>query len=629
MVDPQNELSTKVAVSLITEVFKTCFSGFREAEQWIKNKSKEYDPLGRAGRTYAERLEERYDFMRIFGMTKPVPLRNIYTRVNLLEKITARHRASVKELEEFFDRDLRSFGNKRDTKDGITVVNKLQKFIVLGKPGAGKTTFLKYILLQALDGNLIEQRIPIFIGLKDWSDTEYSLMEYIVEQFDICSFPDADLFVERMLVKGNCLLLLDGLDEVTQDVEKIISQIRNFTDKYNKNQFIISCRIAAYNYYFERFTDVEIADFNDRQIAAFILNWFRDDTRKGKLCWRKISQTKTIKELATNPLLLTLICISFDETMDFPANRAELYKEALDALLKKWDASRSIKRGEIYKHLSTRRKESMFSRIAATTFENDQYFLSTRLLEKQIAAYIENLPEAQQETLILDSEAILKEIEAQHGIFVERAKGIYSFSHLTFQEYFTARYIVDNASSGTMQRLVNQHLTDDKWREVFLLTAGMLDEADHFILTIQEGINQFIVENLNTYLREIQVNIIKPTCLYSLQASTALVIYYIIAIGAKTTTQEVSLARGFAGMLDLGLRNSIKVKPDVALEKTFYQEKVIDLMDRAGNTLIDSLKVYLKMNQLILDCLNTECYVSKSTRQKVHDSLFVLLDEVK
>jgi predicted NACHT family NTPase len=65
------------------------------------------------------------------------------------------------------------------------------------------------------------------------------------------------------------------------------------------------------------------------------------------------------------------------------------------------------------------------------------------VVEQHIIDYIRNLPGAQEdeEALQLDSEAVLKSIEAQHGLLVERARGIYSFSHLTFQEYFTAKQI--------------------------------------------------------------------------------------------------------------------------------------------------------------------------------------------
>jgi hypothetical protein len=70
----------------------------------------------------------------------------------------------------------------------------------------------------------------------------------------------------------------------------------------------------------------------------------------------------------------------------------------------------------------------------------------------------------------LDAETVLKEIEIQQGILVERARNAYSFSHLTFQEYLTAKCIVDN---NKIDHLVRDHSTEKHWREVFLLVAGL------------------------------------------------------------------------------------------------------------------------------------------------------------
>jgi predicted NACHT family NTPase len=93
----------------------------------------------------------------------------------------------------------------------------------------------------------------------------------------------------------------------------------------------------------------------------------------------------------------------------------------------------------------------------------------------------------------LDSAAVLKSIEAQHGLFVERARGIYSFSHLTFHEYFTARKIMTScnpytADDPTLQGLVS-HLTEKRWREVFLLTVGMLDDTDALLQLMKARID--------------------------------------------------------------------------------------------------------------------------------------------
>ena len=241
-------------------------------------------------------------------------------------------------------------------------------------------------------------------------------------------------------------------------------EIREFSERYNQSQILVTCRIAAKQYIFEQFTEVEVADFDEQQIATFAGNWFRHKEIKADDFLAELKKNNRVQELATSPLLLTLLCLAFEESGSFPTNRSELYKEGLDALLRKWDSKRGIRRDSVYKDLSVQKKEDMLSQIALTTFEKGDYFVKQRQLEDYISDYIRNTANAKtnDEELYLDSEAVLKSIEAQHGLFVERARGIYSFSHLPFHEYFAARQIVVSTSPSkletTLQNLVT-HIT--------------------------------------------------------------------------------------------------------------------------------------------------------------------------
>jgi predicted NACHT family NTPase len=491
------DLVTKVGVNVFSEIFRTGYQGIKDSLNWVQEKSAERDFFGSAAKRYRDQIEERYGTMRIFGMSQPIPIREIYTRVNILEKITAQQRETVEDLHQWFRQNQTGYGKKRSTKPGLEVVNQTAKLILLGKPGAGKTTFLKHIALQAADGSLKRKLLPVFVQLKHLADSQQSLMDFLIQEIEICGFPQAKPFLEHMLDLGKCLLLLDGLDEVPKAREaEVLHEIEQTTKKYPKTRLIISCRIAAFNYVFEKFTDVELADFDPSQIERFIRNWFGDD-RKASLCWNELSKSPRIMELAAIPLLLTLLCLAFDQTMSFPKNRAELYEEALDALLKKWDTSRGLKREDIYRDLTVRKKESMFSRIAAKTFRNDEHFFSERTLTSYISDFIQHLPQMKMSKLELDSKDILKSIEVQHGLFVERARGIYSFSHLTFQEYYTAKYIVDNVSTGALKRLIEDHFADERWREVLLMTAGMLDQADNFLRLLLDNVDKITVSRLS------------------------------------------------------------------------------------------------------------------------------------
>jgi hypothetical protein len=198
--------------------------------------------------------------------------------------------------------------------------------------------------------------------------------------------------------------------------------------------------------------------------------------------------------LARTPLLLALLCLAFDETLSFPSRRVDLYRDALEALLRKWDSSRLIKRDIIYRNLSPRRKEQLLGRLAAQSFDAGVYFIRQETLAGQIIKYLQELPGFDSFD-VLDGDAVLTAIEAQHGILVERAQGIYSFSHLTFQEYLTAKYIVENAAQGTVNRLVSKYMSDSRWNEVFLSVASLLDKADFFF-------EEFINTIKNSILKE-------------------------------------------------------------------------------------------------------------------------------
>ncbi len=166
----------------------------------------------------------------------------------------------------------------------------------------------------------------------------------------------------------------------------------------------------------------------------------------------------------------------------------------METLLRKWDSSREIQRDEIYRALSFKRKVQLLMSIAKPTFEKGELFFRQRDLEQRIVAYLAKLPGALSADII-DGTIILKAIESQHSILVERAQGIYSFSHLTLQEYLTARYLAENQGGGLYRTLIRHHLADQRWREVFLLTATLLDDANEFVAVLRSLIDGLVTDS--------------------------------------------------------------------------------------------------------------------------------------
>jgi predicted NACHT family NTPase len=501
-------------------------------------------------------IQKRCGTMRVLDMSQPITIDSIYISVNILEKISRNQRRSIKELleeceVENFDRFiLGPVGQKRI--HALEAVNCHDKLMILGKPGAGKTTFLKWLALQCNEGKFNQNRVPLFVTLKEFAEAEGQpdLLSFIIKQLTECGVENGQEVVASILQAGRSIILLDGLDELkAQDHDRIINTIRHTTQQYDSNQFVMTCRIAAKEYVFEKFTEVEVADFDDGQIADFSYKWFQSkDPVKVIQFPQELKANPGLTELATNPLLLTLLCLVFEEGGRFPVNRSELYKEGLDVLLKKWDAKRNIKRQEVYKQISLQRKEDLLSQVAYKAFQQNDYFFKQIFVEEQIRDYIRNLPNAstETETLQLDSEAVLNSIAAQHGLLVERARGIYSFSHLTFQEYFTARWFKEKAD-GDFGELIS-HINDKQWREVFLLTVGMLKNADKLLQDMKWRIDCLLTqdEELQQFLDWMK----KKSCsIKNHHKSTAIRTYYFNR--ARHHSRSRSLANDLANDLNL------------------------------------------------------------------------------
>ena len=488
-----------IAVPLFEQLWKAGGHLAKQVGQARQDVS-DIEKILKASKEYQQKYENRHGQVKIMPglMKEPVPLASIYTTVQFLDEYSIRQFASLDELEQLYrDQDKRRFQANGKRHDGITIAKEKQYLMVLGGPGVGKSTFLRKLGLEALkgqQGELQHNQIPVFIELKTFRSKTIDLNTIIDNEFKICGFPDAQAFTELSLKQGKLLVLLDGLDEVpTDNVNQVIEHIEAFTTQHDKNTFVASCRTAAYRSSFKQFTDVTIADFSNGQIKQFIQRWFHSELDQeadtANQYWQllKRPENQAAKELAQTPLLLTFLCLIYERKQMLPNQRSTLYENALDLLLSEWSAQKRLKLTPIYQGFHPKLEKDLLSEIAYTSFEEDRLFFSKADITDRITTYLADTLDASE---YLDGQAILQEIEVQQGILVERATNTYSFSHLTLQEYLTALYIVNNQ---LISKLVSQHLTDQRWHEVFLLVIGLMGRRGHKLL---EAIDQQARENL-------------------------------------------------------------------------------------------------------------------------------------
>lgn len=328
------------------------------------------------------------------------------------------------------------------------------KIRLLGRPGAGKTTLLQYLAMYCIRDDQAH-RIPLFISLE-----RVSTYVGTVEVFDLASYVAKELQSyqvgsqekEALLRDGRFLFLFDGLDEISdrQQQALIAKAIAYFSEDYYKNHFVVTCRTGTQTFQFFKFVDFEISNFTTDQIETFVMKWFAhtqpnaaEGTAQAKALIHELNLPENwlIKEMAQTPLLLSQICLLFQQMGRLRESQALLCRECLDILIHQWDRARGIQRCRDDSRLSRVDELDILSHLAQAQREQEVDTFSRQTIEASIDRQLADPTHDSLSTEVLRREkaAIIESMTAHHGLLSERSRGVYAFSYRAFQEYFAMR----------------------------------------------------------------------------------------------------------------------------------------------------------------------------------------------
>ncbi|MEV0643994.1 NACHT domain-containing protein [Phytomonospora sp. NPDC050363] len=355
------------------------------------------------------------------------------------------------------------------------IVDELDRTVIVGNPGAGKSTLSKVIGIR-----WSRERGPVFLlpvrGL-NLDPAGFNVVQEI-ERVLARGFqtPPPPGLVERTLLEGGALVIFDGVDEVSslarrKQVSRTIEAVGN---AFPLSAVLVTARGIGYpaiRLDTEVYTELEINPFTPRQVEEYVGKWFRlaasfDDSARAKAIAHFMETSGSIHDLRSNPLMLSFICVLYRGHADIPRRRTQIYRKCVELLLRDWDLSRGI----VDSTWEVDTYEIALIEIAALMLHTPEY--QGGMTERQLRSVAAR-------NLLSEVVADRREAERLAGEVIELCRGrgwlftdigpndegeeIFAFTHRSLMEYFAARHHVrHSASVSRLARELVPHIVSQK-----------------------------------------------------------------------------------------------------------------------------------------------------------------------
>ena len=312
--------------------------------------------------------------------------------------------------------------------------------LLTGSGGMGKSMMMRHLLLDSVQRYDELQKLPIFVSLKDYSDEYSDLTDFIYDTFKNLDKTQSQNTLIEILDSGSGLLLFDGLDEINSDNRSRFERyFEMFVDRYPHNLFIVSTRPAGTLTSIKRFSELWLDPFSKEQALALIDKLdFRPDLPRIKEKFRQELDEKLYyshRGFTANPLLLTIMLMTFEQFAEVPSKMHIFYHEAYTVLSQKHDASKGGFKRLLDTGVTASRFSDYFAEFCARTYRDEKYEFS----EREFDDYYGRLYEPRKDNNSATSEQFCHDLVSNLCLMFYESD-TYRFTHRSFQEYFCALY---------------------------------------------------------------------------------------------------------------------------------------------------------------------------------------------
>jgi hypothetical protein len=430
-------------------------------------------------------------------------LQQVFVPVQICQRSLSRTSPNLlRRLEEREDQ-LRS----KDIGDFLALMGTAPEFCrlaILGAPGSGKTTMMRYLTLMyaARTPRKLHpdapQFIPVLLYLRDVYPTilqnpDLPLADLVTDwaqklQTSDPLKPPTGWFAKK-LSQNRCLILLDGLDEVADETQR--QQISRWVDRqlyeYPQIPFILTSRPLGYEkaQLQEDVMVLEVEPMTTEQIHTFVRNWYlatevrsqggevdlgirEEATQQANRLIAEIDRQPALAEMASNPLLLTMIATVYRRRASLPLNRVELYREICQVLLEKRQRAKGMT-----DVLTADQKQSVLQPLALDLTQRNTLKFKLEDVRPLLQAKLATLP-----GLDWTPEQFLKQLREVDALIAKEQEDVFEFAHRSFQEYLTATEIKETNQEALLIDALHDPESLEWWADTMRLYAAQTDTSN-------------------------------------------------------------------------------------------------------------------------------------------------------
>ena len=335
-----------------------------------------------------------------------------------------------------------------------SIIGMVSRFVIItGTGGIGKSMMMRNLLLTAINDMDKGGYIPLYVSLKDFCKNYKNFYSYLYKKNKAILSVKSSEF-KNHLKQGGFLILMDGLDEIpANEMIHFDTCVDSFIDEYPLNQYVISSRPYSNFVSYTRFTVIYLEPFDREQSIAMIEKiQFREDTPDVKSNFIKRLNSDlfdTHYEFASNPLLLTIMLMTFGHYANIASKMHIFYKDAYEALAWKHDANKGAYERKFETGLDKETFSLYLEEFCARTYMDEKYEFTRDEFEEY---YRKLIIRKKEKNVTSTAQAFINDL-CKHLCIIYEENQTYHFIHRSFQEYFCASYFSKDSSNDQLWKM--------------------------------------------------------------------------------------------------------------------------------------------------------------------------------